>query len=174
LPTTTDTAHCRDSCSSEAGVWLAIESIGCKRKRSFPDSLIDQLTVADVENAAAHAAGKVRGGEDGRIADVLERRGPPEQLSPLDISTIFSRPSKLSGIDSGTFDRERHERSPCGPSSTASCRRIVLIASKATCVPPRQWLRIGPLRSPGPAKARITPERRGIIPSRRTRERGQR
>ena len=39
-------------------------------------ALVDQRTAADVHDGRGHAARPVRGGEDCRVADVLERRGP--------------------------------------------------------------------------------------------------
>ena len=62
----------------------------------------------------------------------------PSRVCPAIISTISARPSRPSGIDSGTPPLASvTTRIPCGPSSVASWRRIVSIASNATCVPPR-------------------------------------
>src|ERR687898_3323907 len=66
------------------------ETIGGVFISAFPPSgsrdapLIDQRAAADVDNRRRHAAGPVGGGEGGRVADVLERCGPPEQRLPLD------------------------------------------------------------------------------------------
>ena len=40
--------------------------------------LVDQRPAAHVDGGGSHASGPVRGGEDGSVADVLERRGPPQ------------------------------------------------------------------------------------------------
>src|ERR687896_1931593 len=55
-----------------------------RRESGTAAPLVDQRAAADVDDRRRHAAGPVRAGERGRVADILERRGPPEQRLPLD------------------------------------------------------------------------------------------
>ena len=119
--------------SGHAGVLGHAEAGQC----AFSGSrVVDERAGADVDDRRRHGARPVGGGKRGRVAHVLERRGPDRAASALDhLDDRLAALARLVERLVRPSAREDDDPHSVRSSSAASWRRIVSIGSNATWVP---------------------------------------